>query len=286
MPPEEQEPQREEIEKAARDRAEASSRVRETAERLDQNPKLLAYARRMRERLPGDERFGDPLSTAGQAPVELVARGISSLSPERESLAQELWYGRPSGFSSRCPRQVGAGAASSTLALAIFTDLVGFSSWALRRRRRRPATGLLREVGRVVEAAVHSTGADREDGLGDSCSWPPSSTHDSAVEAKLNSSRELLAGGTRSTVARPRLRAGSPREADQRLLQQQLSSVSTSTPAARVGDTRGRPRWLPSDSAACGASIPKLFEVGPSTRRFWRKARPGTCKVARVARAH
>jgi adenylate cyclase len=90
MPPEEQEPQREEIEKAARDRAERLARFREAAGKLDQNPSLLAAARRMRERLPGDERFGDPLSTAGRAPVEVVARGISSLRPERESLIHEL----------------------------------------------------------------------------------------------------------------------------------------------------------------------------------------------------
>jgi len=39
--------------------------------------------RRLRQRLPGDDRFGDPLSTAGATPVELVARGVSALQPQR-----------------------------------------------------------------------------------------------------------------------------------------------------------------------------------------------------------
>ena len=153
MPPEEQEPQREEIEKAARDRAEASSRVRETAERLDQNPKLLAYARRMRERLPGDERFGDPLSTAGQAPVELVARGISSLSPERESVVQELGLAGLQVWQS-ISEATGRGQGEEDVAL-LFTDLVGFSSWALHAGDAA-TIDLLRDVGIVVEGAVHS----------------------------------------------------------------------------------------------------------------------------------
>jgi adenylate cyclase len=151
MPPEEQEPHREEIEKAARDRAERLSRVRETAERLDQNPKLLAYARRMRERLPGDERFGDPLSTAGQAPVEVVARGISSLSPERESVMQELGLAGLQVWQS-ISEAAGRGQGEEDLAL-LFTDLVGFSSWALEAGDAA-TIDLLRDVGIVLESAV------------------------------------------------------------------------------------------------------------------------------------
>ncbi len=58
--------------------------------RLDTEPSLLSVARGIRRRLPGDEKFADPLSTAGRAPVELIARGVSSLQPGRESVAKEL----------------------------------------------------------------------------------------------------------------------------------------------------------------------------------------------------
>jgi adenylate cyclase len=152
MPPEEQEPQREEIEKAARDRAERLARVREAAGRLDQNPSLLAAARRMRERLPGDERFGDPLSTAGRAPVEVVARGISSLRPpERESVIHELGLAGLQVWQS-ISEATGRGQGEEELAL-LFTDLVGFSSWALEAGDTATIE-LLRDVGIAVESAV------------------------------------------------------------------------------------------------------------------------------------
>ena len=148
MPPEEQEPQREEIEKAARDRAEGSSRVRETAERLAQNPKLLAYAWRMRERLPGDERFGDPLSTAGQAPVELVARGISSLSPERESVFQELGTDRQAARRG-WPRRPGHQEVTVSEPALECIDLDGLE---VGRRRRLRADGAPSELHIVTVA--------------------------------------------------------------------------------------------------------------------------------------
>ena len=46
----------------------------------DSAPQLLAAARWLRKRLPGDERFGDPLSTSGPAPPEVLARQVSALS--------------------------------------------------------------------------------------------------------------------------------------------------------------------------------------------------------------
>ena len=54
---------------------------------LDSEPALLSAARGIRRRLPGDEKFGDPLSTAGRAPVEMIARGVTALQPGRESVA-------------------------------------------------------------------------------------------------------------------------------------------------------------------------------------------------------
>src|SRR5436853_7297061 len=69
---------------------ERGTRIRALAIQLDTQPGLLAAARRLRRRLPGDEKFGDPLSTAGVRPVEVVARGVSALGPERESVLQEV----------------------------------------------------------------------------------------------------------------------------------------------------------------------------------------------------
>jgi adenylate cyclase len=137
---------------AARDRAERISRLRGAAKRIDSQPGLLAAANWLRARLPGDERFGDPLSTAGTAPVEVVARGVSSLRPEeRESVFQELSMAGLQLWQS-VSEAAGRGRGEVPLAV-VFTDLVGFSKWALKAGDA-VTLDLLREVGAAQEAAV------------------------------------------------------------------------------------------------------------------------------------
>src|ERR1700716_4292376 len=78
---------REEAAVAAVDRI---ARARAAFVTFDSQPRLLEFARRLRQRIPGDERFGDPLSTSGVAPAQVLARGVSVLQPERASVAKEL----------------------------------------------------------------------------------------------------------------------------------------------------------------------------------------------------
>ncbi len=121
----------EDLERAARDRADGISRLRGAAVKLDSQPALLAAAKRLRVRLPGDERFGDPLSTAGPAPVEVVARGVSSLRPEeRDSVVQELSMAGLQLWQS-ISEATGRGRGEIPLAI-LCTDLVGFSAPARR----------------------------------------------------------------------------------------------------------------------------------------------------------
>jgi class 3 adenylate cyclase len=141
----------EEVERAAQDGVDRISRLRRTAQKIDTSPALLAAARRVRKRLPGDDRFGDALSTAGATPVEVVARSVSALSPERESVAQELGL---AGLQLWQSLSEAAGRGRGDVEIAIlFTDLVGFSSWALEAGDAA-TLDLLREVGAVEEAAV------------------------------------------------------------------------------------------------------------------------------------
>jgi adenylate cyclase len=148
---EESQLQTEEIEKAARDGAARVSRLRQAAERFDTSPALLAATRRIRRRLPGDDRFGDPLSTAGRTPVEVVARGVSALSPERESVVQEIGLAGLQVWQS-LSEAAGRGRGDEDLTL-LFTDLVGFSSWALQAGDEATIE-LLRDVGTAVESAI------------------------------------------------------------------------------------------------------------------------------------
>ena len=129
------------------------TRIRERAVRADTQPRLLAMARRIRRALPGDERFGDPLSTAGDAPVQVIARGVSALQPERESVAKELGFAGLQLWQS-LSEAAGRGRGEEDLAL-LFTDLVGFSSWALEAGDGA-AVELLRDVGEAVESAIEA----------------------------------------------------------------------------------------------------------------------------------
>ncbi len=141
----------EEVEQAARNGAARISRLRRAANKLDTSPALLSAARRVRQRLPGDARFGDPLSTAGSTPVEVVARSVSALSPERESVLQEVGLAGLQLWQS-LSEATGRGRGEVEIAV-LFTDLVAFSSWALEAGDAATLE-LLRQVGMIEETAI------------------------------------------------------------------------------------------------------------------------------------
>jgi len=193
---------REEIEEAAREGVERVSRLRAAAQRLDGDPMLLAAARRLRQRLPGDERFGDPLSTAGEAPVQVVARGVSALRLERASVVQELSL---AGLQIWQSLSEAAGRGRGDVEMAIlFTDLVGFSSWALRAGDAA-ALELLRQVGAAVEGVIIAHEGRIAKRLGDGLMATFLDAQD-AVDAALDA-HEALAG-VEVNGYRPRMRAG------------------------------------------------------------------------------
>ena len=138
--------------------------VRSRAEQIDTQPALLSWAKRLRHRLPGDERFGDSLSTAGGTPVQVIARSVSAMQPERDSVAKELGLAGLQLWQS-LSEAAGRGRGDQEVAL-LFTDLVGFSSWALKAGDAA-AIELLREVGEAVEGAVLDDGGRIVKRLGD-----------------------------------------------------------------------------------------------------------------------
>jgi adenylate cyclase len=250
------------------------ARARSVLLRVDTQPALLDAMRKLRRRLPGDEHFGDPLSTAGVRPVEVLARGVSTLSPERESLAQELGMAGLQVWQS-LSEATGRGRGEQPLAL-LFTDLVGFSSWALDAGDST-ALELLREVGRVVEAAVHSNQGRIVKRLGDGL-MATFLDADSAVEAALTAQEALEE--VQVDGYRPQLRAGI-HVGRPRLLGGDYLGVDVNA-AARVGDAGNAGEVVVSDSAASQLD-PKLFEVGPS-KRLQAQGAPRELQVARVTR--
>jgi adenylate cyclase len=192
----------EDREQAVHDAAQRVSRLRQMAVRMDTKPGLLTFARRLRTRLPGDERFGDPLSTAGETPVQVIARGMSALQPERDSVAKELGLAGLQLWQS-LSEATGRGLGDRELAV-LFTDLVGFSAWALEAGDAA-AVELLREVGTVVETAIQDRGGRIVKRLGDGLMAVFPSAQE-AVDAALDAQDAL------ATVSvggyRPRMRAG------------------------------------------------------------------------------
>ncbi len=264
---------REAIEKAAREETNRLAGVRHVAARLDTAPTLLAAVRRLRRRLPGDERFGDPLSTAGASPVAVVARGVSALQPERESLAQELGLTGLQLWQS-LSESTGRGRGDMEMAL-LFTDLVGFSSWALRAGDAATLE-LLREVGVVVESAVMAHQGRIVKRLGDGLMARFLSVQ-GAVNAALAAQSEL----ERVEVDgyRPRMRAGvhwgRPRK-----LGGDFLGVDVNV-AARVGDAAKADQLLVSEPALARLD-PDGFKYG-RRRRLRAEGAPRELQVASVA---
>jgi len=184
------------------DSADRLARLRGAVARLDSEPSLITAARRIRQRLPGDEKFGDPLSTAGRAPVEVIARGVSALQPGRESVTKELGLSALQVWQS-LSEATGRGRGDLDMAL-LFTDLVGFSRWALGAGDAA-VLELLREVGVAVEVAIAAHEGRIVKRLGDGLMATFLSA-DAAVQAALDAQDAVR--GIEIDGYAPRMRAG------------------------------------------------------------------------------
>ena len=263
-----------EVEQAAQDGAERISRVRATALRLDTEPTLLAAARRLRRRLPGDEQFGDALSTAGVTPVQVVARGVSALQPDRDSVVREFGLAGLQVWQS-LSEAAGRGRGELEMAL-LFTDLVGFSSWALEAGDAATLE-LLRRVGAIVEAAVLANEGRIVKRLGDGLMATFLSAQ-GAVGAALDANKGLdeveVAG------YRPRLRAGVHWGRPRKLGGDYLG-VDVNV-AARVCDAAKADQVLVSDAALAQIELAGLQAGRP--RRLRADGAPRDMHVSAISR--
>ncbi len=126
-------------------------RLAEAATRLNRNPKLVGAARRTRELTLGDDLQADRLSTARGRPADLAARHLAALRSEAPGFLGELGLTALQAWQRLAESQDrGRGKVDVTI---LFTDLVGFSSWALEAGDRA-AVRLLREVGEAVEPPI------------------------------------------------------------------------------------------------------------------------------------
>lgn len=246
-----------------------------TARHVNRSERLVALARRLRGRLPGDQAFGDPLSTAGATEAQVLGRALADLSEDRPGLLREAGFGALQLWQVLAEaRGRGRGPEEVTI---LFTDLVGFSTWALRAGDD-DALALLRAVGQAVEPEVRARRGRIVKRLGDGVMAVFPRPQD-AVDAVLAAQDALV--GVEVDGHRPQMRAGlhvgRPRPIGGDLL-----GVDVNV-AARIADGAGAGELLVSDRALA------LLDLGGLTtkrKRFFRaKGVPAEVTVHSVFRA-
>lgn len=179
-----------------------SDRLAAAARRFNRNPRLLARVRRTRERALGDEHLIDRLSTARGRPADLAARQLVAFRGEEHGVLGELGLTALQAWQ-RLAESQDRGRGKVEIAI-LFTDLVGFSSWALEAGDRA-AIRLLREVAEAIEPPIAERQGEVVKRLGDGLMavfWDAPSATAAAFEARERVDAIEVEG------YRPRLRTG------------------------------------------------------------------------------
>ena len=122
--------------------------------RVDRDPRLLAAADWLRERAPGDRRYGDPLSVGGNSATDLLGRRLAAR-PAEPSVFRELGMGALQVWQAHAATQPQETEGRELAVL--FTDLAGFSDWTLQVGDET-AVELLRRVGAEIEPLIERRG--------------------------------------------------------------------------------------------------------------------------------
>jgi class 3 adenylate cyclase len=169
---------------------------------LNQHPRLLSAVKRTRERLLGDDESLDRLSALRGRPADLAVRELVAFRGDVPGVAGELGLTAIQAWQHLAERQGrGRGAVETAV---LFTDLVGFSSWALSAGDES-AIELLGDVTRAIEPPILVRRGEVVKRLGDGLMavfWDAMSAVEAAFEAGERVSAVEVSG------YRPRLRTG------------------------------------------------------------------------------
>src|SRR4051794_302672 len=182
--------------------------LRRAADWLNRRGSLAELVRTLREILPGDSRFGDPISTAGAEPAQVLARRAWAASGGHWTVLAELglaalqvadWLGPSRGAPPRARRGAGP-----------FTHLVGYSSWAVEAGDEESIEAL-RRVDAVVTAAVEESDGAVVKRLGDGTMavFADGEAALTAARAALHATQDVQVDGYDATL-RAGLHFGSP----------------------------------------------------------------------------
>ena len=130
----------------------------------NRNPDVVAAIRRARKILPGDPDFGDPLSMAGEGGPQAAARAADRLMPDREAATREVSLATLQVWQALTERV--SGRPTDGAVTIVFTDLVGFSAWALQAGDDATLR-LLRRVAQAAEPPLLDAGGHIVKRMGD-----------------------------------------------------------------------------------------------------------------------
>jgi adenylate cyclase len=211
-----------------------SESIREVVRRTDANPQLVATARFLRRLIPG----GREPETAEMP--EAMRRLVEEVQPEGPSAMREIGKGALQAWQALSEAQRRRQGTADVAIL--FTDLVGFSDWALEAGDEA-ALEVLRQVGDVEQKAISSHKGAIVKRLGDGA-MAVFSDSKQAVAAALDAQdgiSEIDVDGYRPTQ-RAGVHRGTPRKVKGDFLGVDVNI------AARVGDCAGGGEVLISES--------------------------------------
>lgn len=165
------------------------------------NPGVVAFIRRARRSLPGDPDFGDPLSAAGVGGPSAAARAADRLL-QRDVASREVSLAGLQVWQALTERV--SGKPVNREVTLVFTDLVGFSAWALEAGDDATLK-LLRRVAQVVEPPLLAAGGHIVKRMGDGMMavFADPATAVRAVRSSLDAVKDIEVDGYT-----PRIRAG------------------------------------------------------------------------------
>lgn len=130
----------------------------------NQNPAVVGAIRRVRRALPGDPDFGDRLSADGVGGARAAARAAERLLSDREAATREVSLATLQVWQALTERV--SGRPANPEVTLVFTDLVGFSDWALKAGDDATLR-LLRQVAQLGEAPILDAGGHIVKRMGD-----------------------------------------------------------------------------------------------------------------------
>jgi adenylate cyclase len=170
--------------------------------RFNRHPKLVQATQRTRERAMGDGELADPLATARGRPADLAAQHLTAVRGDTPGVLGELGLTALQAWQ-RLAESQDRGRGKVDVAI-LFTDLVGFSSWALEVGDRS-AIRLLREFSEATEPPIRDRRGEVVKRLGDgvmAAFWDAESATAAAFAANERTAAIEVEG------YRPKLRTG------------------------------------------------------------------------------